>query len=871
MTWQNIFSQSKEKNVSLQKIHAMWMSEKIKVLFCGCDAKPRESKRLAIAIFSTMVFAAGIVTFDEVIAERFLLPICDFCKMKDSCWTGVFASFLSVGAMVLGWNFAKRYVETKYYCAFVLCLFCYLYYKLSDVYFIFMGFWQGFDYWSMVFSGLAGGFIAYRVYKRGHESIEDEKGKHVVLFEDNPIENASMDILGFENYAKKIANTIIHYNFDKSFSIGIVSPWGSGKSSMLKLIENHIKEKNVVLVWFNPRQSFDAMSIQKDFLSLLCENMKKYHSGLNGLMRRYMKDLDVISSDTIWAKVFGLVHIDDIEKSRGKIEHAIERINKKIVVFIDDFDRLTGAEIMEVLKLIDQNASFRKTFFVTAYDKKHVNMVLNSHMGKNGSDSYSRDFTDKFFNLELQLPAKPSYYKNSFLLKQLLAISKEGIIKDRRDVIEQAFLGMLDFIDVYLPTIRDVKRYLNLLLASYVEVQDDVVLSDYLLITLIKYGCREEYYQLRSKELLNINNLYDINDIVLHLKDSEQYKGVHCYPLLKQLFPESNGVLGGQEYLLDPHVCKKNSFDTYFFDILEGRLYKKELNMLWHPKSLTSNEFKVISEKWNTPQQIEDVRDYVTMKEHVVKDRQSLEMYLKLVSLSYGILGMHDLYFIASKYFFNYNEGIKRILNLNFNDENEYRKWLFNLMSKQNDMFVFNKLLAKILTVLLSDTSSQNQCYLTIQEIQKIIIESFVKKLRIIKGEKTEIDDLCSLFLSCIREVNQYGKVTYMEEAVKAFKDKMLKQPMLFYRYLVVHEDVSDKRARFKFGLPIEILFPGDDFEFFLEKLDTQYQGDPTFIRSFWEEYKKNKYSPFIKEKRVRGMIALGNYQQYLQVLQGDR
>jgi len=47
-----------------------------------------------------------------------------------------------------------------------------------------------------------------------------------------------------------------------------------------------------------------------------------------------------------------------------EINDSLKKINKKIVIFIDDLDRLDKEEVVEVIRLIRNTANFHNTFFV---------------------------------------------------------------------------------------------------------------------------------------------------------------------------------------------------------------------------------------------------------------------------------------------------------------------------------------------------------------------------------------------------------------------------------------------------------------------------------------------------------------------------
>ena len=70
---------------------------------------------------------------------------------------------------------------------------------------------------------------------------------------DIPIVNSNDDLLGFTSLSKKIASSIINSNIEtaNSFTISIEGKWGSGKTSLVNLIRNEIKDK-VIILRFNP-------------------------------------------------------------------------------------------------------------------------------------------------------------------------------------------------------------------------------------------------------------------------------------------------------------------------------------------------------------------------------------------------------------------------------------------------------------------------------------------------------------------------------------------------------------------------------------------------------------------------------------------
>lgn len=93
---------------------------------------------------------------------------------------------------------------------------------------------------------------------------------------------------------------------------------------------------------------------------------------------------------------------------------ALSRLDRRIVVFIEDFDRLLDVEIVEVFKLIDENASFGNIIFISAYDKEHLCKLLGSKY-----DNEESKFSDKFFTQEVYLPRRPYEIILDFVFQKL--------------------------------------------------------------------------------------------------------------------------------------------------------------------------------------------------------------------------------------------------------------------------------------------------------------------------------------------------------------------------------------------------------------------------------------------------------------------
>ncbi|WP_308397966.1 P-loop NTPase fold protein, partial [Prevotella sp.] len=500
---------------------------------------------------------------DKPIEYHLLSPLWGFLNLEYSKTLLLFVALISIIIGYNGWQMYRCKYDKKHISLYLMACGLYVLYNKRWSY---INVWLWIDCWNILLSAYPLGVVAHWLYKRikRYDGNNDEliNVPPIILLDDEPVKYESEDEFRYGVFAQRIAQTITESTQKSSFSLGVTGIWGAGKTSMLNLLKRQIeKDDSCILVDFNPRESADVKLIQHDFLTAICSALKKFHTGATHIMSDYMKGLRVFAKDTPWLKVLDIFQTIDVDKSRHEVESMIRSIDKKIVVIIDDYDRLTGEEIVEVLKVIGNNGSFERTFFVSAYDKKYVNQVLKAYF----HETVDRDYTDKYFNLELRLPDRKQFYKNRYLQKRLQALFAKGIIKDmNQGQIDEALSPVVKFIDCYLPTPRDIKRYIGLVMASFVEIQDNVALRDFLILGLIKYKYPQEYDMLYKH--LYFKQYSSSSDTNYVLKDAQELSGVKSFPVLSLMFPSTETNEVTDKTFGYKHLSWKRSFDYYFFD-----------------------------------------------------------------------------------------------------------------------------------------------------------------------------------------------------------------------------------------------------------------------------------------------------------------
>ena len=285
----------------------------------------------------------------------------------------------------------------------------------------------------------------------------------------------------------------------ESLSMGIIAQWGAGKSSFINLLINRAEKHGDIIVRFNPRGSKNVAQIQEDFFEAFAREVSKYYTGFGLLLGRYTKHLGLLGQYE-WTRSLGsLLKLLLPEKDVEAINEAIFMINKRIYVVIDDLDRLTGEEIMEVLKLIDRNASFHNVVFITAYDKGYVNNVLEQYL-KHGLD---HSFIDKYVTWEVALPETDRLT----LRVSMSAYLRESLSSFHKDMVGDVLKGWSyvdEFVSDNLGSMRHLKRYWNLMICRYRTVCNNVDPADFFLLALLQYRYQDVYNNLAQQKYIKL-------------------------------------------------------------------------------------------------------------------------------------------------------------------------------------------------------------------------------------------------------------------------------------------------------------------------------------------------------------------------------
>lgn len=392
------------------------------------------------------------------------------------------------------------------------------------------------------------------------EETKKTKMGAMSLERDDAIEDETEDWLCFSVMAKVVRKNLKALDLSKgALTVGVMAPWGRGKSSFINLLRKRLEGDDGIIISFNPRGSKSVSAIQEDFFDAFSKELSRHYLGFGLLLARYTKHIGLLNQYE-WTRPLGsLLTLLLPGKEQEAVNRTLRELGKQVYVLLDDLDRLSPEEILEVLKLIDRNASFSNTVFITAYDKDYVNNVLKKHL----DHGLNHSFIDKYISWEIPLPVP-----DKKILRQLMRIELPMKVKDDYsevyEEIQRAWEEVGSIVVESLDSVRDLKRYLNLMIPRYNEMKGVVHPDECFLLYLLCYKDLGVYTALNSGRLLQLD--VPSQTYVLAPNYEEELRLLSHWDgtkgILERLFPSRIGE--GSESVAAFSLCKKALFDIYF-------------------------------------------------------------------------------------------------------------------------------------------------------------------------------------------------------------------------------------------------------------------------------------------------------------------
>ena len=868
-----------------KKAFTLWLIvPKVTACQCNYDAKFMKSlMNKLVTLYEAIVVTCVVFLLGEPLYDKVFKNIWEFLSFQYSLAMICTVICLAIYCLRIGYKASLKYIDKTHWLICYSIFIVYVYYKFffkcdSDDYSL-INIVCKLDSFAIFFMALFVGFIIgkfFRYNKNTESNTEENKGI-VPIYLDEPIVYENNDLLHYAELARSLSYSIRQKSFSNSYSIGINSPWGTGKSSFLNLLKLNLKKvSDVIVVDFNARASVNVNCIQMDFLSTLATSLSPFHTGMKSVMKDYMEDLSVLADDTSWGKFLGLINIKDATDSRARLQDGIEKINKKIVVFIDDLDRLTCEEILEVLKLITKNAAFVNTVFITAYDKDYINCILE----KNLYVPQKQNFSDKYFSMEIALPEGNQQIRSTLLLKELTKLSQKGLITAcKENDFQQSFMAISMYVERYLLSLRDVKRFLNTFCASYLPIQHEVYFEDVLMISLLRFARKELYDLIKSLECFDDPDNKSENVYVLKLKENIKFKD--DYDAMRVLFPtRSNGNLKSLNEKGQKHIYWKRSFNTYFYNLEYTSFNQEDINKLLE-SNITDADIRSLAPSWKERKIEVDIKDFLVKIENYQNSQNQLKAYLKLCMICYRYTINREIFFLASRYLYYYQwSNLQK--KFKFSSKDDYKQYVKDILMSEADINATSYYLHYLLLYQLSEMNiEEKDCVFTNNELKDICLERLKLGVKQLDEGGISASDVLYLGWACLQDANpsdlgQEGFVI-MKESKEIIKDSIISTPKKYLYQAVdfIQKETGKIQFEVKQSSQLRDIFTTDELQNIIKEIDSQGNNTLEDACNFWSKYldyciTQKTMNLLMDYKGDSNKVEKYNYKQYRKILEGE-
>jgi len=338
------------------------------------------------------------------------------------------------------------------------------------------------------------------------------------LLHDAPKLLPSEDSFGRAPFAKRLADSMLRMPADDGFVFALSGPWGSGKTTAVNFVVHHLREAKaagtpIVIVHFNPWWFSGRSQLMLQFFQELGAALKVHDTGaglarlgrrlgalssalkpvrlvptLGPLLKEYQEVL--AASAQAVGKASKLAR-KDVHGIRDRIDAALRQQQARIIVIIDDIDRLPGHEIRQLFQVVKAIADFPKTIYLLVFDRKVVVRSLGKVQAATGAA-----YLEKIIQAQLDIPMPDQSAIQKMLFEELdgaLAGTPEALF----DV--DAWLNLYyGGVAPLVRTPRDVKRLVNAVALTYPAVVGEVNPVDFVGVQVLRLWAPTVYHYVQD-------------------------------------------------------------------------------------------------------------------------------------------------------------------------------------------------------------------------------------------------------------------------------------------------------------------------------------------------------------------------------------
>ena len=253
----------------------------------------------------------------------------------------------------------------------------------------------------------------------------------LLLWDDNPSE---VDLLGFEAIAEPVWAALLREHLDP-VCVGVFGPWGSGKTTVLRLIQKRLEgDENVLVVYTQPWAYDPATDPKATLIGEVLTEIRTRLEDTKSLTDTAKGRLVNLAKRVRWSRAISLAartaltaqlpSVNDLEALFGAedqiteptlqgfkdefggllADEALSSI-RRVVVIVDDLDRCLPETVVDTLEAIKLFLSVPKMAFLVAADPDAITQAIANRYGTaDQAHRLAARYLDKIVQIPIRIP-----------------------------------------------------------------------------------------------------------------------------------------------------------------------------------------------------------------------------------------------------------------------------------------------------------------------------------------------------------------------------------------------------------------------------------------------------------------------------------
>ncbi|MBC8740616.1 AAA family ATPase [Paraburkholderia sp. UCT31] len=414
------------------------------------------------------------------------------------------------------------------------------------------------------------------------------------LSSDRPLSDPADDLFDHSSFARSLANAIRRQTAAEGIVLALFGPWGSGKSTVLAYVEHYLEQspepERPVVVPFNPWWFSGQENLAKAFLSQLQAILPEKYADFKAIADKIAEFseaiggvVDVVATATGHRWLGGIFRSgaklvarkpQDVPALKTALSKLLREQRKRVLVIVDDIDRLTPEEVRQLFTVIKALADFPYVTYLLAFDRDVASAAISEQTGLPGER-----YLEKIIQVPFELPRVDRETLRRALFVRLDA-AMPGTPDGRFDSSYWTNV-FFDGLDPLFQVPRDIVRLTNSLSVTYPAVVGEVNPVDFIAVECLRVFLPGAYDAVRTTpeqftgyhaadygherdSALAFHNAW-LAKLPEALRESTK-------DLMQRLFPRLESVWSNMHYSAesalqwrrDLRVCSPEVFPTYF-------------------------------------------------------------------------------------------------------------------------------------------------------------------------------------------------------------------------------------------------------------------------------------------------------------------